>query len=317
MLFTRLLDYVEKLVRTQVEFICNYLPVKVIRDDRGVPFLYRYHLFSLTKDGPGMCIHRFVKSDPDRGYHDHPWHRSMSLILCGGYEERIFQGQGRFSTHKYTRFHFNYLNGEKFHRVMLDKGCDAWTLFAFWKRSKTWGMIGLDGQYHAMSTAVSDQDGGWWQHVMRGIGLHTHLEHSGNVIAMVDCVIITERRKVLLIKRGKTPYLGCWAFVGGRVEQKDLDLEAAAYRELKEETGLTPDKVCLVDWRTIGNNYRDARGFCITTIYIGLLNSLPQGIRAGDDAVDYRWFDLDDLPEMAFDHREILEKIKRIVAGDD
>jgi hypothetical protein len=85
-----ILDIIEVWMRWLVVLTTNYLPVKIIRDDHGRPFLYRYHLFSFTKDGPGMCIHHFIKSDPDRGYHDHPWKHSFSFILCGKYSERIY-----------------------------------------------------------------------------------------------------------------------------------------------------------------------------------------------------------------------------------
>lgn len=300
-------DFVERLLRRFIVFITNYLPVKVIRDDNGVPFLYRYHLFTFGNDGPGMCIHRFVKSDPERGFHDHPWNKALSFILCGGYEERIYDkdAENGYNTYTRSRFTFNYLDGvNNFHRVMIDEDKDAWTLFAFQKRSKTWGMIGLDGQYKQMSMQVSDTDGGWWNHVMKGLGLHSHLDLPGKVIATVDNVILAEN-KVLLIKRGKDPYKDHWAFPGGRIEQKDKNMEESAYRELKEETKLTDVK--LEYFNTIGNNTRDPRGFCLTNVFVGKLDKIPEnGIRAGDDAVDYQWFSLDNLPEMAFDHKDIL-----------
>jgi len=307
-------DFIERWLRRFIVFITNYLPVKVIRDDKGVPFLYRYHLFTFGNDGPGMCIHRFVLSDPDRGYHDHPWYKALSFILCGGYEERIYDKDepNGYKTYQRNRFTFNYLDGVKnFHRVMIEEGKDAWTLFAFQGRSKTWGMIGLDGQYKPMSTQVSDLDGGWWNHVIRGLGLHSHLDLPGKVIATVDSVILAEN-KVLLIKRGKDPYKDHWAFPGGRIEQKDKDMEEAAYRELKEETKLSDVKLEFV--KTIGNNTRDPRGFCLTNVFVGKLEKVPEkGIRASDDAVDYQWFSLDNLPEMAFDHKEILLSILSIL----
>lgn len=301
------------------------MPVKVIRDDNGVPFLYRYHLFALTNNGPGMCIHHFVKSDPDRGYHDHPWKKSLSFILYGGYNERILnRDTNDYKTLERKRWTFNNLKGENvFHRVMLDEGQDTWTLFAFQKRSKTWvrssraptlqskiaeGMVSLDGEYKPMSMNIYDQDGGWWNHVMKGLGVHSHLEHDGKVIATVDIVVIANNA-ILLIKRGKDPYKGCWALPGGRIEQKDENLLAAACRELKEETALEGIDLQLV--KTIGNNYRDTRGFCVTTVFLAKLESMPEKnlVRAGDDAVDYMWFSINDLPEMAFDHKQIIGNI--------
>jgi len=304
-------DYVEIWVRTFIIFITNFLPVKIIKDDRGVPFLYRYHIFKWGNDGPGLCIHHFVSSDPDRGYHDHPWKRAVSFILCGGYQERILKNKNSkndYTTHQRSRWTFNYLDGiNTFHRVMIPEGKDAWTLFAFGGRTKTWGMVSLDGEYKPMSTQISDTDGDWPDHVIKGLGVHSHLEHPGNVIATVDIVVIAES-KVLLIKRGKKPYKGLWAFPGGRIEEKDVNILTAAYRELKEETQLTD--VTLEYVKTIGNNFRDPRGFCLTNIFIAKLPKIPQGIKAGDDAVDYTWFSIYNLPEMAFDHKEIFNELK-------
>lgn len=306
-------NFIEGCIRTFIIFITNYLPVKVIKDDRGIPFLYRYHLFTFGKDGPGMCIHHFVQSDPERGYHDHPWTKGLSFILCGGYEERILNKDAPkgYITHRRNRWRFNYLDGvNTFHRVMIEEGKDAWTIFAFQKRSKIWGMIGLDGKYKPMSTTVTDLDGGWWNHAIKGLGIHSHLNHPGKVIATVDIIVIAEEEsKVLLIKRGKDPYKNCWAFPGGRIEQKDKDILVAAVRELKEETQLFD--VPLEYVRTIGNNMRDPRGFCLTNVFIAKLPKIPDGVRAGDDAVDYQWFDLKELPNMAFDHKEILQGIVR------
>lgn len=298
----------EYLLRTFVEFITNYLPVKVIRDDRGVPFLYRYHLFSLTNDGPGVCIHHFVKSDPDRGYHDHPWNNAMSFILAGRYEERILNLSNKKEYNVYQRraLTFNYLDGvHNFHRVMISENEDAWTLFFFGKRRKVWGMIGLDGVYKAMSRQVSDADGGWWRTVNDGRSLHEHTQHPGNVITTVDIIVIADG-KVLLIERGKDPYKGYWAFPGGRIEEKDIDTISAAYRELKEETNL--ENVELEYFTTVGNNHRDPRGFCLTNVFMTRLSEIPSDVRAGDDAVNFAWFPLTDLPDMAFDHKQILQK---------
>lgn len=304
-----ILDRIELFIRWLIVTLTNYLPVKVIRDDKGVPFLYRYHLFALTNNGPGMCIHHFVNSDPDRGYHDHPWEKSLSFILCGKYDERILdRDTNEYNTLERKRWTFNNLKGSNvFHRVMLGEGQDTWTLFAFQKRSKIWGMVALDGKYHEMSTAVEDTDGGWWNHVMKGLGVHSHLKHEGNVIATVDIGVIAEN-KILLIKRGKDPCKGCWALPGGRIEQKDKDILTAARRELKEETAL--DNIELQYVKSIGNNTRDPRGFCITNIFLAKLDTIPGDniVKAGDDAVDYMWADLDDLPEIAFDHKEIINK---------
>lgn len=308
-------DFIEALVRCFILFITDFLPVKVVRDEKGVPFLYKYHILSLYKDGPGICIHHFVKSDPERGYHDHPWKRSFSFILCGGYEERIFNlsEECGYIKHDRPRFTFNYLDGVNvFHRVMIEEGKDAWTLFFFQKRSKPWGMISLKGGYKAMNPEVVDRDGDWWKTNSKGLSIHEHMKHPGKVFGTVDMIIISkEESKILLIQRGKNPYKDYWAFPGGRIEQKDADIEAAAYRELQEETSLTYDDVKLKHMKTIGNNTRDERGFCITNVFLGEIDRISDvRVRAGDDAVNYEWFDVTKLPElMAFDHKEIFENL--------
>ena len=238
-MFKKVGDFVEYYLSCLIIWITNFLPVKVIRDDKGVPFLYRYHLFTLGYDGPGLCFHRFVKSDPERGYHDHPWSKAVSFILTGGYEERILNPDKlTYQTHWRPRFFFNYLDGEKsFHRVMIEEGKDAWTLFAFSKRSKIWGMVNLEGEYYPMSKTIEDNDGGWWNNVDKGYSIDNHIQYKGNVIATVD-IIVRYENEILLIKRGKEPYKNSWAFPGGRIEQKDKDIMATAKRELKEETNL-------------------------------------------------------------------------------
>jgi len=167
-------------------------------------------------------------------------------------------------------------------------------------------MVTLDGKHQQMSTTVSDQDGGWWHFLGKGFGVHSHVEHSGKVIATCDSIILTDS-KVLLIKRGKEPYKNCWAFPGGRIEQKDKNILEAAYRELREETNLTD--VTLEYVKTIGNSTRDPRGFCLTNVFVAKLPEIPLGVKAGDDAVDYNWCHIDNLPDMAFDHKEILVEI--------
>jgi len=310
-MFTFIGNWIEWMTRHAIVFLTNFLSVKVIRDDRGTPFLYRYHLFAIGPDGPGMCIHHFVKSDPDRGYHDHPWKNAVSFILSGGYQERILDLSDKksFNTYYRKRFSFNWLNGvNTFHRVMIDEGSDAWTIFAFRGRSKTWGMISLDGEYHAMSTQISDTDGGWWNVLGTGYQVNHHVEHPGKVIATVDIVVLAES-KILLIERGKDPYKGSWAFPGGRIEEKDRDTKTAALRELQEETQLEASESELEYVTTIGNNTRDPRGFCLTNVFLCRQDVIPQNVKAGDDAVNYQWFDLDNLPSMAFDHYSILMDI--------
>lgn len=129
------------------------------------------------------------------------------------------------------------------------------------------------------------------------------------VTSTADIVVLAKddnKNKILLIKRGKNPFKGYWAFPGGRIEPTDEDIMYTAKRELKEETGL--DNIELTYVTTIGNKFRDPRGFTSTSLFLAKLNQIPTGVCAGDDAVDYYWFDVNDLPNMAFDHKDIFDK---------
>jgi len=119
--------------------------------------------------------------------------------------------------------------------------------------------------------------------------------------------------KLLLIKRKHDPFKGKWAIPGGFVGI-DEELEDAVARELAEETGLAGVK--LDQLHTFGKCGRDPRGRQITIAFIGLIAQDLQQIRAGDDASEARWFDIDNLPlDMAFDHNEMANfAIQRVKA---
>jgi ADP-ribose pyrophosphatase YjhB (NUDIX family) len=122
----------------------------------------------------------------------------------------------------------------------------------------------------------------------------------------VDVVLLTIRDRqlqVLLIKRSAKPFANRYALPGGFV-QVDESLEAAAVRELREETGV--DKVYLEQLYTFGDPGRDPRGRVITVAYYALVPH-TQSLRAGSDASDAAWFPLTGLPSLAFDHRKIVE----------
>lgn len=122
-----------------------------------------------------------------------------------------------------------------------------------------------------------------------------------------DTVIFTIRDsalKVLLIRRGQSPEQGKWAIPGGFVDI-DEDLEDGARRELEEETGVR-DVAHLEQLHTFGNPDRDPRERIITVVFYGAVPPDRSDIRAGDDAESAGWFDMMQLPELAFDHAVIL-----------
>jgi 8-oxo-dGTP diphosphatase len=127
----------------------------------------------------------------------------------------------------------------------------------------------------------------------------------------VDVVLVVpteSRHRVLLIKRKRPPFAGHWALPGGFVEPGE-SLEAAARRELWEETGAEPAH--LEQLHTFGDPGRDPRGWVISVAYLALLDSGGTSqLQAGSDADAAGWFDLDDPPPLAFDHAEILVRAR-------
>ncbi len=122
----------------------------------------------------------------------------------------------------------------------------------------------------------------------------------------VDIVIFTIQSgglKVLLIRRGIPPFKDFMAIPGGFVHQ-DESLDAAALRELQEETGVAD--VYLEQLYTFGDPGRDPRGRIMTVAYYALI---PAGhaIKAGSDASAAEWWNAYDLPKLAFDHGAIIE----------
>jgi 8-oxo-dGTP diphosphatase len=115
--------------------------------------------------------------------------------------------------------------------------------------------------------------------------------------------VVKNQIKLLLINRGNDPYKGKWAFPGGFVNM-DEELDDAVARELAEETGLAGIK--LEQMQTFGTVGRDPRGRQITVVYMGIISEGLDRIKAGDDAQNAQWFDVDNLPaDMAFDHNEV------------
>jgi 8-oxo-dGTP diphosphatase len=127
------------------------------------------------------------------------------------------------------------------------------------------------------------------------------------IAVTVDAVIfrkINDGFEVLLIQRKHEPFQNCWAIPGGFVDQ-DEDLEDAAKRELEEETGLKVDR--LEQLHTFGRPDRDPRKRVVSVVHWCLLEDGDVEVEAADDAAAVEWFNVEDLPELAFDHEEVLE----------
>jgi 8-oxo-dGTP diphosphatase len=124
----------------------------------------------------------------------------------------------------------------------------------------------------------------------------------------VDAILISRKQNsVLLIERGREPYMGKWALPGGFIEMNE-ELEVACRRELQEETGISV--VDLKQFRAYGSVDRDPRHRTISVIfYLFLEEEVPA--MAGDDASHAKWFPLGQLPGLAFDHQQILGDFRK------
>jgi 8-oxo-dGTP diphosphatase len=124
-----------------------------------------------------------------------------------------------------------------------------------------------------------------------------------------DCVVFgladDGPLQVLLIERAKYPFEGSWAVPGGFVDEGETPLEAAQ-RELEEETGLAD--LPMNQFHTFGKPGRDPRGWVVTVAHWTVVRTDQVHPRAGDDAAKARWFSVNELPPLAFDHDEMLER---------
>jgi 8-oxo-dGTP diphosphatase len=127
-----------------------------------------------------------------------------------------------------------------------------------------------------------------------------------DVQVTVDLVIFALRNwelQVLLVQRGVAPFAGRWALPGGFIREGE-SLEAAARRELEEETGVR--NVYLEQLFTFGDPHRDPRGRVVTVAYYALVTGETAAPVAGTDAGAVRWAPARKHPPLAFDHDRIL-----------
>lgn len=127
--------------------------------------------------------------------------------------------------------------------------------------------------------------------------------YTSKIFVTVD-VVLCKSNKILLIKRLKEPFKDCWALPGGFVDENE-DLEDAAKRELEEETSVKVNSLEQIG--AFGKPFRDPRSHTVSVAYFGTVPENTIAI-ASDDAKEAYWFPINDLPELAFDHKEIIEK---------
>jgi 8-oxo-dGTP diphosphatase len=114
--------------------------------------------------------------------------------------------------------------------------------------------------------------------------------------------ILLEDHLVLLVQRKHEPFQGAWALPGGFVEYGEKT-EDAVVREVFEETGLKTTIRSLLG--VYSDPHRDPRGHTITVAY--LINRVGGDLNAGDDASSVKFFKVNELPELAFDHSMIVK----------
>ena len=113
----------------------------------------------------------------------------------------------------------------------------------------------------------------------------------------VGCIVFDERGRILLIKRLYPPGRGRWSIPGGHVEKGEDVLEAAK-RELYEETGIDADPVGVMNVDTL-IVYDEKRNIKYHYVLIDILFTNPRGeLKAGDDATEAGFFDLDEALKM-------------------
>lgn len=129
-------------------------------------------------------------------------------------------------------------------------------------------------------------------------------EKPGVTVDVLFFTIKDGKLQVLLIKRAAWPFEGYWALPGGFVNMKE-DLDAAAAREVYEECGIK--NLFLEQLFTFGDPNRDPRTRVITVAYYALAPSEDIKKVQVDEVKEAKYFPIEDLPKMAFDHKKIIE----------
>ncbi|HAA16551.1 MAG TPA: NUDIX hydrolase [Cytophagales bacterium] len=140
------------------------------------------------------------------------------------------------------------------------------------------------------------------------------MEQTQDIRLAVDAVVFgyhaEEGLQVLLIKRNIEPYQDVWALPGGLVKNSE-SLEQAIERELQEETGVAINY--LEQLYSFGAPARDPRNRVVSIAYYGLVKPEVFDLRPGTDANAAQWYDTHALPDLAFDHQEIIHyALKRL-----
>jgi len=124
--------------------------------------------------------------------------------------------------------------------------------------------------------------------------------------------VVEDDLQVLLIRRALEPFQGSWALPGGFLQETET-LDQCAARELKEETGAAVAH--LEAFATFSEPGRDPRYRVVTAAYFALVPAADHALQSGSDADDARWYSLQRLPDLAFDHGEIIAAARRALVA--
>ena len=134
---------------SELRALARRLPLRVIADADGDPYLCKYLIAASPKGAPAadyyrLHLHRFLRSDHDAELHDHPWHWAVGWVLWGGYDEEFVAGE-RVVRRAVPPGATNLITAETFHRVELH-AAECWTLFLSGPlHGRGWGFLDRAG----------------------------------------------------------------------------------------------------------------------------------------------------------------------------
>mgnify|MGYP003817232093 CR=1 FL=1 len=139
--------------------------------------------------------------------------------------------------------------------------------------------------------------------IMRTIKALQKFQHAIVAVDTVIFCVAENKLKILLIEMKRAPYTGKWAIPGGLV-MPDESLEESVVRHLKTKTGLSG--FYFEQLHAFGKVDRDYRGRVVSVAFLSLLSSDQVNLKTSADYADIKWFDVNRVPKLAYDHKEIL-----------
>jgi hypothetical protein len=155
--------------------ISSLFRCRIINGPEGQPYLERYHLCRLPF-GISIYLHRFIKSDPGRGLHNHPWQSAVSWVISGYYQETRMadaKHQNQLIKRKINSGQLNKINGSIFHRIDLTPGKECWSIFMHSRPVNDWGFMQSEKKrfaYHDHNKILQSKSyPNWWETANRPI----------------------------------------------------------------------------------------------------------------------------------------------------